>query len=119
MKNLLLISTNLILAVILFTGCPLYEAALEDTASNFSTSVSSSSSILITPSNSSVSKGNTITFTASGAVTPVNWSSGNSEVGEIDSVSGVFTASDSASGETIITATDANGDTGTTTLTVS
>ena len=121
MKNLPLILISSVFVAALLVGCPLYEAAVEDVAnSNLTetTTSSSSSSIIVTPSNLTVSKGSATTFSASGAVTPVTWSVDNSDLGSIDSVSGVFTASSSNAGALTVTATDSNGSVGSTTLTV-
>jgi len=120
MKNLLLILINAVFVTTLLVGCPLYEAAVEDVANNTSTgtSTSSSSSIIVTPSNPTVAKGSTTSFSASGAVTPVTWSVDSSDLGSIDSTSGVCTASSTNVGALTITVTDSNGSVGSTTLTV-
>lgn len=109
---------------ILVMGCPVYEAALQDqasTAASSSTETSSSSSssttVTISPSGTSVVKGRTQTFTASGATTPLTWSVGDSSFGSIDS-SGVFTASSSKTGSTTISVTDSKGNSASTSVTI-
>ena len=121
MKNLLLILVSLVFVTIFLVGCPIYEAAVEDVMGSNSTETTtsaSSSSIVVTPSNITVSKGTATAFSASGGISPIAWSASNADLGSIDSVSGVFTASLINAGDLTITATDSNSSVGSTTVKV-
>ena len=121
MKNLLLIWLGLVLSGTFWMGCSVYEAALEDVARDTSI-VSSSESVVtisVTPNNSTVTNGSQTTFSASGATTPVTWSVSDENLGSIISATGVFTAGTTNTGTLTVTVSDANGDTGTTTVIVS
>ena len=122
MKKLLLIYLALGFVGVFSVGCPVWEAAVEDISgdnTNTVTSQTTTTAISVTPTNSTITNGSTTSFSASGATTPLTWTTSDDTLGSIDSSSGVFTASESNSGTSTITVTDASGNTGTTTVIVS
>ena len=71
----------------------------------------------ITPVNTVVSTGGTVTFTATSTIDPVSWSVNNTALATIDSSSGALTAGTTA-GTVVVTAMDANAKTATATVTI-
>ncbi len=76
------------------------------------------SQVDVTPAAITLTKNQTLTFSATGGTEPFSWSVDNSTLGSIDSATGVFTAGNNA-GSIKVTATDSNGSTGTATVTIS
>ena len=120
MKNLPLILLGLGFSGIMLMGCPLWEAAVEERFNDTETSSSATTTtIVVTPTNPTLVNGSATTFSASGATSPVSWSIDDESLGSIGSSTGVFTASESDTGAGIISGTDANGNTGSTTVIIS
>ena len=69
------------------------------------------------PTSSTVTTGDTLTFTPYGGTPPISWTSSNTNVGTIVVGTGVFTAS-TTQGTTTVTAVDAVGNTATASVTI-
>jgi hypothetical protein len=92
-----------------------------DSASAVATAtVTVGSGVTVSPATATVAAGGTQTFTAAGGVAPYGWAlttDGSGSTAAITAVGGVYVAGTSA-GTDVVTATDAVGNTGTATITV-
>ncbi len=68
--------------------------------------------LFITPENTALSPGGTLTFTATNAKTPVSWTVSDTTLANINVSTGAFTAG-TLPGTVIVTVTDASGETAT------
>ena len=80
--------------------------------------ISNNAKITVTPAAITITKNGTVTFTSSGGTAPISWSVDRPNYASIDSSTGGFVAGNKA-GEVKVTATDANGSVGTSTVTIS
>ena len=100
----------ILMSIGIFVAC---QGALEDgTPFGPSTSV-----FKILPTTSTVTTGETLTFTPYGGTAPISWTSSNTSIGTIVVNTGLFTAS-TTQGNTTITAVDALGNVATASVTI-
>tara|TARA_B100000686_G_scaffold348698_1_gene440367 strand:+ start:1226 stop:2122 length:897 start_codon:yes stop_codon:yes gene_type:complete len=99
------------------TGTVTITATDENGSMGTSTVTIGQKSLTVVPSTAQVGKTNTLQFAVVGATEPVFWSSSDTTVGNIDVNTGLFTAGVNT-GTITITVLDADGDSGTSSLTV-
>lgn len=103
------------LIVILFNACD--NSSSDGGPLGPSNTATSAALVQVTPATATVVKGDTITFAATGGAGTFTWSVSDPTLASIISTTGVFTAG-SNTGSVTVTATDSNGATGTSTITI-